>query len=184
MLHIDRDVAAKLQAELMPGEKLLWADKPRKANFLWILLPGMLVGPLLVVFGLGLFSTSLLGLEGGWFHTLFSLVWLTIPAIVTVLSVRGFFAPSKQIYGLTNERGIIIQNFMGRRIASLHAAEFSKIERKGDPQIGTLHFGGAPSFAQMGMTYQSPLTSFSKIQNPREVEALIRKTFSKRHSHE
>ena len=93
--------------------------------------------------------------------------------------LKMLIGPSKEIYAITNQRGIIISPFFRYRVASLSPENLKNSERKGPPDLGTLTFTNKGNgFMAMWMNpYQTELNAFQKIQHPKEVENLIHKTF-------
>lgn len=193
---INEDIRSIVESELRSDEKLLWADKPHKfpLSFMAVYLTGFsIVWTLMAISfaGVGVFaslfgattSDSTAEVAGiGAFGAVFSIVSLLFVAIgigMVLLGLKMLIGPSKEVYALTNQRGIIISPFFKYRIASLSRDVLENSERKGAPDLGTLTFT-AKGGGIMGMwmnPYQTELNSFRKIQNPKQIEDLIHRTF-------
>ncbi len=193
---INSEIRGVVEGELRSGEKLLWADKPAKfpLSFMAIYITGFsIVWTLMAIgfVGVGLLTTIVgpvvaeTGSEaagGAAFGLLFvgmSLFFVCIGAGMILWGLKMLIGPSREIYALTNQRGIIISPFMRYRIASLSPESLRNSERKGNPELGTLTFTNkSTGWMAMWMNpYQTELSAFQKIENPKMVENLIHKTF-------
>ena len=191
---INPDVRHIIEPELRSGEKLLWADKPAKfpLSFMMIYILGFSI--VWTLFAIGFFGAVVFGsffdanvgetsndaVEAGAIRigfSIFSFLFVVIGVGMIVQGLKMLISPSKEIYALTNQRGIIISPFFKYRIASLSPENLKNLERKGDPELGTLTFASKGN-GMMGMKpYQTELNAFLKIKNPKQVEDLIYITF-------
>lgn len=122
----------------------------------------------------------------GLIFLLFPLMFLLVGALALYTGAKLFFGPSRQIYAITNERGLVLEHFLGRRIGTISAQELKTYEKSGGDKVGTLKFGpGLSLFSMNAMFPKHPLNTFYNVANPRDVEILIRKQFAKKDtSHE
>lgn len=185
---IDKELRDKIQPELMAGEKLLWAGKPAKfpLSFMALYLTAFSVFWTFMVtgiFGVGISSefgssnSSMGSLNIGFL--LFASLFICAGIGMFLVGLKTLISPSREIYAITNQRGIIISPFFRYRMASLSEDCLKNSERKGRPELGTLLFSGKSS-GLMGMMmnpYQTELNAFRKITDPKKVEDLIYKTF-------
>jgi len=196
---INPDVKLIVEAELRNGERLLWADKPSKfpISFMAIYIVGFSivwttiavsfvgVGAFVSIVGSSAAETSTEAASAGGVGIIFSLVSLLFVCVgigMVVWGLKMLIGPSKEIYAVTNQRGIIISPFIKYRIVSLSAEALANSERKGRPERGTLSFHNNTNnwMALMMNPYQTELAAFRKINNPKQVEELIHKTFFSR----
>ena len=199
---INEEIRHIVEAELEPGEELLWAEKPSRFPVIGYAVFGLIFTFFWCLFVLVFIFIAIAGMSGSEqaleLSTLetpsnnttsegagmFSLLFLILPSVFLLFGIHGlyqsikqFIGPSRQAYALTSKRAIIFDKFLSNRIVSLQGAEFSKIERRGSDQIGSLQFGKPSSYFDIGMFPSSPLNAFLNIPNPKSVETLIRKTF-------
>ena len=180
---INEDVRHIVEAELREGETLLWADKPSKKpiSFMAIYITGFSIvwttmaigfvgaGAFASLFSVATVEDKATAAGTAAFGAVFSIVSLLFVAIgvgMILWGLKMLIGPSKEIYALTNQRGIVLSPFIKYRITSLSYEILKNSERKGDHQLGTLTF-----------TNQTELNAFLKIKNPKQVEDLIHKTF-------
>lgn len=192
---INSDVRNIVETELRAGENLLWADKPYKfpLSFTAIYIFGFsVVWTTIAVSFVGVGAiTSLLGGAGGEtaiesagaaaFGVTFSIISLIFVGVgigMFLWGLKMLIGPSKELYAITNQRGIIISPFLKYRVATLSPEVLKNSERKGRPDLGTLTFNKGNGIMGMWMNpYQTELNAFQKIENPKRVEDLIYKTF-------
>jgi hypothetical protein len=182
---MERDSAGILERELSAGEKLLWSGQPlggirlRKQDT--ILIPFSLLWGGFAIFW-----------EAGVIHSnapFFFRLW-GIPFVLVgiYLIVGRFFMDSKirskTVYGVTNERILIVSGFFSRNFRSLNLKTLSEINlsEKSDG-TGTITFGpNYPIFQNPGAgwpgsnKYASP--SFELIERARDVYDIIRRVQS------
>lgn len=133
---INEEVRQIVQSELRPKEKLLWADKPAKRpiSFIAIYITGFSIvwTTMAVSFvGAGAFA-SLFGAVAaeskseaagtavfGAVFSIVSLLFVAIGITMVLWGLKMLIGPNREIYALTNQRGIIISPFFKYRIASL-----------------------------------------------------------------
>lgn len=193
---INSDVRSNVDAELRSGEKLLWANKPHKFpfsfmalyitgfSFVWtaISISFVGIGAITSIFGASTSDTATEVAGSSAFGIAFSTISLLFVCIgigMFLWGLKMLIGPSKEIYAITNQRGIIISPFFKYRVASLSPENLKNSERKGSPDLGTLTFTNKGS-GMMGMwmnPYQTELNAFRKIKNPKKLEDLIHKTF-------
>ncbi len=170
-----------IEAELRSGEKLLWCDSPARMPkplmpiFYTLFVIIWLVG---LIFMLR-FGGFLAAAKTSFAFIAIPLFMLGAGLLILWFSVKAVFAPSKQIYGLTNSRAIIAENYGKGPIRSFGANELSNYSRKGSTDIGTLEFVG-PSLTSANFNMSSLSGSgFYEIQDPKYVENLIYKNILK-----
>jgi len=171
---------AVIKQELAPQERLLWSGQPRR--------------------GLALKSSDLRTIPFSIIWTSFAIFWEAsviigkaplimklwgVPfVLIGLYMVAGrFFVDAWQrartIYGLTNERVIIISNFSGTKIKSLNLRTLTDItlDQKSD-EVGTITFPLVPTFNSRDMwarrRSQPVGPSLEMIENPRKVYEMIR----------
>ena len=196
---IDPKAKDIITPELREGETLLWADKPNRLpltgaslfqllfSFIWLLLV------LLIIFGvlssIEIMDSELLppGLVKELAKPLVALVFylplafLLIGMMLLLNSVRLLISPLFQVYAVTDQRGIIASTLTPRRVISLSARSFARMERTGSSDIGTLEIASRQGSRNLrAALYQVQLDSFHKIRNPKQVEAMIHERFLSR----
>lgn len=194
---INPAVKSLIEGELRSGERLLWADKPSKLpiSFMAVYITCFsLVWTFMAIsfFGVGVF-TSILGATAsdtsteavgsaaaGTLFSAIALLFVCIGVAMILWGLKMLIGPSKEIYAVTNQRGLIISPFIRYRIASLSGDVLANSERKGRSEIGTLIFSNKSSgwMGTMMNPNQTELDAFHNIVNPKKVEDLIYKTFS------
>ena len=191
---INRDVRKAVETELRAGETLLWADKPAKMplSFMALYMSGFsLVWTTMAVSFVGVGAVTAFMGEGSsetadtaafgiaFFAISLLFVFVVIGVCMFLWGLKLLIGPSKELYAITNQRGIVISPFLKYRVANLSPEILRNSERKGRPDLGTLTFmGKGNGFMGMWMNpYQTELNAFQKIQNPKQVEDLIYKTF-------
>ena len=182
---MERDSAGILERELSAGEKLLWSGQPlggirlRKQDA--ILIPFSLLWGGFAVFW-----------EAGVIHSnapFFFRLWGIPFVLVGIYLIVGRFfmdskVRSKTVYGVTNERILIVSGFFSRNLRSLNLKTLSEVNLSEKPDgTGTITFGpNYPVFQNPGAgwpgysKYASP--SFELIERVRDVYDIIRRAQS------
>ncbi|MFA7635866.1 MAG: PH domain-containing protein [Bacillota bacterium] len=159
---MEREVREMIEAQLFPGEQILWAGRPRRGLKLrpadWLLIPFSIVWLCIAIgimesarsFGGGPSVTYQFGFPGRRMFaqpvTIFEIVgWLFI-AIGLYLLVGRFFVDARvrrnTYYGVTRRRILILTGFFGNRFLSIpldRAGEVNVIRRADGS--GTIQFG-------------------------------------------
>ncbi len=173
----DSDIRHIIENELTSGERLLWSGAPQKPYWsplmifyvificLWLL--GVLSFLIGALYQMGEGPTGIVYLAVPTFMTLIALAFLW-------LSLKALRAPGRQVYGLTNRRGLIVENFGKGRVRSLGPNELANLTRKSAIKtMGTLQFQG-PSFYQISFDSSNLLgIAFYNIADPKDVENII-----------
>ncbi|MEP3889827.1 MAG: hypothetical protein ABJN69_05120 [Hellea sp.] len=201
---INEDVRHIVEVELQPNEKLLWADKPAKFPISFMGIYVLLFSIVWCVIVFSLFGAALFGgfegsaelpdtaaeefknaevsasaaAIGGIMGLAFVSIFVGAGLFNLFWGLKMTIGPAKQLYAITTHRIVIFDRFLSSRVASIQPEQIGQFERSGNERIGSLSFGesGFNMFAMNAM-WKTPLNKFQKISNPREVEALIRKTF-------
>ena len=172
---IDQDLRNLVKPELRAGEKLLWADKPRRFPLnIWT---SYFLGFSIVWTLMAVTITRATGEDSGVVP--FNVIGIVFPIIGILFVIAGLFvfiSPSKEIYAVTNHRGVILKRFLLRNTLSLSPEKMSNPERRGGSDIGTLNFESGMPRTTGQMFFRK---SFKNISNPKQVEDLIYKTFQK-----
>ncbi len=173
---IDAEIRDIIKQELTTGEKLLWSGAPQKAYW-----PPLLIFYLIfisfwlcLVFVFLVVGLSQLGKEP------VAALFVAVPGLMFLfgllflwISYKALRRPGKQIYGLTNRRGLIIDNYGQGTIRSLGPDDLASLTRKGGSSMGTLQFQG-PRFNQFSFDLSNLSgVAFYNITNPKEVENII-----------
>jgi hypothetical protein len=175
---------ADLERELSAGETLIWNGRPRQGLMLRatdaLLIPfSLLWGGFAVFWEVGVLSSG-----APFFFILWGIPFVLVGIYITV--GRFFidaYIRSKTVYGVTNERILIISGLLSRTTKSLPLHTLSEISlqqyRNGS---GTITFGaGLPfagfyrGFAWPGMDQRLP-PAFDGIPEANHVYTLIRQT--------
>lgn len=145
---IDSDIRHIVERELVSGEKLLWAGRPMKMPLPWLAI-GYLI--FIIIWFIGFLNMFFFGGFSEFFteepFSVSALPFLLIPAFILCVGLailwgtaRLIRRPAKQIYGLTQNRGLIIENKGKGPVHSIRPAELASLTRKGGSDIGTLEF--------------------------------------------
>ena len=170
-MGIDPELKAKVVPELRSGEDLLWAGKPTGTptnNLGWM---GTLIAALFCIIGLGVIIFMLI--TANYSSIPFMLLWTGIAAYNLYTFSNLLFAPKRQTYAITNERGLIIEHFRGHRVATLDLSRLRTYELNRKGQAATLTFGAASYDHAFGFSYRPPLNAFHLISDYKLVEKLI-----------
>ena len=177
---INEDVREIIEAELQPGEKLLWADKPARFPFMVDALVGFFTvffGAILLV--LILVTQLVSGDElsprylGPFVFYPLGILGIIICIFFSMYCFSLFQRPNKEIYAVTSERGIIMRP---KKTISISPASLLIGERKGDV-IGSINFEDLNGLHLSRSYNYSEWYVFHKISQPKVVEKLISNTF-------
>jgi len=134
----DRDLSALsiAEKELAPGEKVVWADRPRPGALARREGPRFLMGLPFTLFALvwmaGAFSaTQKASHDAGpfVFFPLFGLIFVAVGGFMLLSPLRAMAKARSTIYAITNERLLIIEGGRTRRVTSFTAGDIQQIER-------------------------------------------------------
>lgn len=170
----------RIRPELDRGERVLWIGRPDPVALGWRR-GGLVVLFLIPWTGFALFWTFM---ATGGFRTdagfgVFGLVWGGMFILVgagmfvrTLLPIAGAWST---VYAVTDRRALILGT---GKVSSYGPAELGSLVRTGGSRRGSLVFGTAQAAAQArtgrALHAGGPDTGFVGIENPREVERLIR----------
>ena len=144
---MDYDVERTLRPELGPGEKLLWSGQPRGGLRLRgtdaMMIPFSLLWGGFAVF----WELSVVRTNAPFFFRLWGVPFVLVGLYIVV---GRFFADaylrSRTMYGLTNQRVIIVAGFTGRQTKSLPLRTLNDLSlNERDDRSGTITFGTALS---------------------------------------
>jgi hypothetical protein len=183
------DVQAKVDAELAPGERLVWVGQPLPGLYRLRSIPLLIVGVFFLGFtvlwfgmslGMGAFAVGAGEGMGGLFAC-FSLFGL-IPAVVGVLLVTSPLwmasVARKTVYALTDKRAIIWEPslFSAVQVRSYAASGLGAMTRneRGDGS-GDLVFEEYYTYNRNGGSTRQQ-RGFLGIDRVRDVETLVRQT--------
>jgi len=186
-LIVPNDAARVISAHRIPGERLLWAGRPKQGLAFrgWDVLYVPFGGLLLV--GGSIFIVLAISETGDPFLALFLSLWLLAAAY---MAVGRFFVDARRrastYYAVTSMRALIISGKELGRVQSVNLRSLQEITftRRAD-NTGTIEFDRHGGWFQqrfdMSRGTDSPFLSydamrtpaFEMIENPRDVEALI-----------
>ncbi|MBX0326619.1 hypothetical protein K2Z83_02845 [Oscillochloris sp. ZM17-4] len=174
--------ATEIERELSPGEHVLWSGQPQAGLRLRaadaFLIPFTCLWAGFAVF----WETGVITSGAPFFFMLWGIPFLVVGAYITVgrffvdAAIRG-----KTVYGVTNERVLLISSFMNRTVKSLplHTLPELELEQRGDGR-GTITFGPSMPFATWyrgfawpGMGQRTP-PAFDMIPDAKAVYDRIR----------
>lgn len=186
--QIPKEILARIEDEMLSGERLLWAGIPRRKHVPNSMteanaaITGILLG--LMVLGLAafMFMESSTGADDpATFYTLFGIVTLVV--LMSIVKILPQLQNTKNlVYAISNRRAIILRK---NRVQSFAAKDLQFIERtmhrdgSGDIIFREEHYkrlipaGGAI----MHQKKERVTTGFYGIENPAEVEAIMLETF-------
>ena len=184
------DLEARVQAELAPGEKLIWVGQPLASRFLVWSIPIVLMG--LFVTGFAIFWISMaVSMGAPFFFPIFGLIFVVVGAGLVTSPFWMMRRARNTCYALTDRRAIVWEAgwFGTVRVFSYTPNALGKMYRqeRGDGS-GDLVFEEVVSVgsnyvshgARGGGSWQTRTTitprGFLAIPRVREVEDLIRRT--------
>lgn len=201
---INEEVRHILEAELNPNEKLLWADKPAKRPYPWrgVYRAAFWCCWMLFVcywlFGVitaAEFASTLLKIVFIFVGVLFLIFGFAIRKTY----LKGFLGPKYEIYGLTNQRAIILSPlWKGQKFINWRGHDHSrnsiagdelntiKVDISADSSIGTIIFSGWwDKIRYSWYVFPNPetpkilsnLNGFRNVNNPLLVTDLFERTF-------
>lgn len=139
-----------IRGELGPGEKLLWAGRPRQGFVLRaadaFLIPfSLLWGGFVIFWEVGVLAS---GAEGSWFMALFGVPFVLVGLYITF---GRFWVDARQraatLYAVTSERVVLVSGVFARRVKSLGIDTITDVTltERGDGS-GTITFGPVPPY--------------------------------------
>lgn len=177
---MDMHVSQRLQSELSAGEKLLWSGRPDG----WLLVRQscayQLVFALVWTGAVATMLASALGVFPGIFvmsfgaeivPVLFLGLMFALGAAMVFRQVRKAVAAFGTVYGLTDRRAIIVRP---GSVSSYHADDLSNLNRSGHDGRGSVFFRPGHWVGAGGKSSWVPGEGFVGIDDPRQVERLIR----------
>ncbi len=179
---IDPELRDIITPELAEGEALLWAGRPQKrpSN---LLATGFFLFALAWLSGILTWIYHALTHETAYFlkfpQNIFSLfiigVFLLIGGQILKHAFIAMKRPARQIYGLTQNRGIILENLGKGDVRSLGKSELGSFLRKGNIEIGTLEFHSPELKSNKINLHMYDMTgiAFHNVANPKAVENII-----------
>ena len=182
MRALDPNISELIRPELRAAEKLLWVGKPARFPvtlvglfnllMLFIWLPIFVA----VLYANGVFEEIARSGVPPW---LFIAVGIVLGFFVLRDTVFNVLGPSKDLYALTPERGIIVRDFIKKRVTSIPPDVLLNVHRKGGVTVATLDF--YPSRTKTAtLVADHNLTAFRNIEDAKRVEELIYSTHSKK----
>lgn len=183
---------------LLDGEEVLWSGAPQRLPvgflvwlaFFTVLFSGFFIAPLgyaLLTGDGSVFDSYNFSVNGQRITSETPSAFLRAPFVTMLVMMFVFVAfglgwllsKMREIYGITNKRIVILSRFPQRRIASLNPTQLRVIERRGGEKIGTISFVGSKHglVDKVLALYRIRLHSFTNIENPKSVEALIFERF-------
>jgi hypothetical protein len=178
MMNIDYNAQQTAQAQLEPGERLLWWGKPDPKRGLLLTIPVVLFGipwTAFSIFWMAAASGLVFGDSNrGWF-SLFALFGLPFVLVGLGMLTAPYWAYRKAqqtIYALTNRRALIITSGRATKVKSYAASDIGTIER-------TERANGKSDvmFATVVTSKNLQSIGFMGIENGRQVERLLFDTF-------
>ena len=190
----------RVRSELEPGEKLIWAGRPRPSRLVWSTIPIVLFGipwTAFACFWVGMALTIGAGFGNGpapfriagIFFPLFGLPFIAIGFAMLASPYFVYKRALRTFYALTDNRILLIEPTFrgGRRIQSLVASDLGSIirieradgsgdlnfNRESDAGYDPRHSRHSRRSNYGGGQYHRTILG---IENVREVETLIRKT--------
>lgn len=178
-----QEAEQKIKLELAPNEKLLWSGKPKQGIVLrgtdFFLIPFSLMwGGFAIFWEIIVFKTNA--------PFFFRLCGIPFVLLGLYLIIGRFFADASQrrkiIYGLTNQRVIIISGLLSRQVKTLNLKTLSDtfLSEKSDGS-GTINFGRVnPRYMWINTGWWPGLNrlavpNFDLIKNVKEVYEKIRR---------
>jgi hypothetical protein len=174
-----------ITAELAPGEKLVWAGRPRRG--IRLTAADLLLVPLSLVWcGFAVFWEMTVLKQGGPdFFALFGLIFVAAGIYIVV---GRFFADairrSKTFYGVTTQRAIIVSGIFSRNVKSLELSSLGGLSLSEQrDRSGTITLGPPSGLYAWAAGLAGPSwpgaarylpPAFEMIENARQVHEQIR----------
>lgn len=149
----------------------MWAGKPAGMPMNPMGLMGTIIGGLFILFG-AFFMLSAIG-SGNVFAIVFSLIWCSIVAFHLYTFSGMLLGPSRQVYAITDQRGLIVESSRGTRMASLEPEKLRSFELTRKGKLATFKFGPSSSPFMMQPTLKTPLNAFHLVPDSKTVEKHI-----------
>jgi len=178
----------EIEAELEPGERLLWSGQPRQGLLLrsndWFMIPfSLLWGGFAIFWELGVLGiVATVAKPMSFVMALFGIPFVLVGLY---LIVGRFFVDSriraKTYYGVTHQRAIIVSGLLSRKVTSLPFKNMPQVTlTERSDRSGTITFGQPVPFAFMSEGLNWPgmegrmVPNFGLIENAKEVYRQIR----------
>ncbi len=186
------ELEERVQAELRPGERLIWAGQPRPGRLMKTAVPVVLFGIPFTAFAIfwvvaasGILFANALGGGPGDVFSCFPL--FGVPFILVGLAMLSspywmYQSALRTCYAVTSERVIVwrASGFGGVEVRSFGGPDLTKMVRRDFPDgSGDLIFQEYLTATTDGRGFartQRNEIGFLGVENVREVEGLIRKT--------
>ena len=181
----DSNAVVILQPELRPRERLVWAGFSDAKRHARSALLQMLIGIPFTAFAV-FWTTMALGIGGQmpnrgafpifWLFPLFGLTFVAVGIALLLSPLWKVWQGRSTVYGLTNERAIILTRWPRRRVQSVEFREMSAIERvdyRNSAGRGDIFFFREVSYGWARGWGAVPITSrrgFLGISDARRVE--------------
>jgi hypothetical protein len=184
------DLEARVQAELAPGEKLIWVGQPLASRFLVWSIPMVLMG--LFVTGFAIFWISMaVSMGAPFFFPIFGLIFVVVGAGLVTSPFWMMRRARNTCYALTDRRAIVWEagwfgtvsvysytpNALGRMIRRERGDGSGDLVFEEVVSVGSSYVSHG---ARGGGSWQTRTTitprGFLAIPRVREVEDLIRRT--------
>lgn len=173
------EMQQRLAGRLLPGERLLWAGRPRQGL--------MFVGSdvfttlfFLLWSGIPLFGSVTEGLKGNWTFSLFATPFLVIGFYMLVVRyVHDTWLRSRTFYAVTDRRLLIWREGPWDNFRSFDRASLNEMELQESGTRGTIRFGHTSSGARHQANPLPALDSrpqFLGIEDARGVFDLLQRT--------
>lgn len=169
---------SEVQRELDAGEALLWSGVPSLASAATRGIGQSIVGVFITGFALFWMSGAYwitnqaprgFGPPGASLFPLFGLIFVFVGLALIFTPFLNSAQAAQTIYAVTDRRLLIIE---GQSTQSYLPRDIERLERRGEEQ-GDVIFARKLRRGSKGRTYETEIGFFG-IQNPREVERLIR----------
>ncbi|HKP84987.1 MAG TPA: hypothetical protein VJZ26_02750 [Blastocatellia bacterium] len=180
MMEMDFESQQTAQAQLEPGERLLWYGKPDPRRGLLVTIPLMLFAIPWTGFSLFWMAAAsgfaFVESEPGW-DSLFALFGVPFVLVGLGLLTSPYWLYKKAkltVYALTNRRAMIITGHATRKIQSFAGGDIGLIER-----TERANGRGDVIFATVETKKNSQQVGFMGISDARRVERLLLDVFKK-----
>jgi hypothetical protein len=178
MMNIDYEAQQRAQAQLEPGERLLWWGKPDPKRGLLLTIPIALFGIPWTAFSIFWMSAAS-GLVFGnsqrsWFSlfALFGLPFVLVGLGMLTAPYWAYLKAQQTIYALTSRRALIIIGGRATKVQSYTGSDIGTIERtdRANGKSDVL-------FATVTTSKSTQSIGFMGIENGRHIERLLLDTF-------